>query len=210
MYTNILILCLASYSADTLWSVDFGTSPSGWTAGSHWLWQVDSAYLGIMAHPFASGYHAVSDSLQSPDFVIPSEFDSLVVAFDHFWWGHGHCFAASEWAQSTSTLLLVNTTELYESFLLWEINASCQAARTSKESSPSYSVVDSGLVCIPLLGASPGDTVFFKFAGLAEAYVYYMAAYAYIDWNLYSFHILNYQTQQSLVPMSWGSIKATF
>ena len=205
MYTSILLLCLALNLADTLWTVNFGTSPSGWTAGSQWLWQDDSAYLGIMAHPFASGYDSESDSLLSPFFIIPSSADSLVVVFDHLWWGYGSSHAAAEWAQSTSTLVMRNVSESGQVFQLWELTGFCQSAMDVY-----YSVVDSGEVSCPVLGASPGDTVYFQYTGLVEAYVDYMSAYAYIEWDLYSFLLLSYQTQQSFVPMTWGSVKATF
>ncbi|MEA3267348.1 MAG: hypothetical protein U9P42_10470 [Candidatus Fermentibacteria bacterium] len=206
MYTNILILCLASYLADTLWTVDFSTFPSEWTAGSQWQWLDDSAYLDISSPDWPPGYLFNADSLFSPIFIVPASSDSLVVAFNHYWWGHGSSNAATEWAQSTSTLSLQNVSEQGQVFQLWEITGFCQAATNYV----SYSIVDSGCVAVPLLGASHGDTVFFQFHGLVETYLDYMAAHATIEWNLYSFHILSYESQQHIAPMTWGSIKATF
>jgi hypothetical protein len=59
------------------------------------------------------------------------------------------------------------------------------------------------------LAAWPGDSLSFTFRGLVEANVDYMSAWAYLDWSLCSFFVLNY-TDESLEPATWAAIKAAF
>ncbi|MCD6587395.1 MAG: hypothetical protein J7K88_02470 [Candidatus Fermentibacteraceae bacterium] len=204
-----LVFCLFSQSVDTLWTVDFSTTSGDWVAGPQWQWLDDSVYLDIELNEAScrSGYSSLEDSLVSPNFVVPVTADSLVLVFDHFWWGHGNKHDAAEWSRSTSSLGLHSSANP-TSIVLWEVSGYCGSPWNS-DYSQSYSVYDSGYVFVPLLDVSAGDSLSFVFRGLVETYWYNMNAIAIIEWNLYSFSILNYP-YVSLERSTWGAIKATF
>jgi len=200
-------------SVDTLWTVDFSTQPSGWIAGPHWEYLDDSIFLDLMCNGMN---FSIEDTLISPDFVVPLSIDSLVLIFDHYWWGHGCAYGGRAWARSTSSLDMYNYCNPPYQIELWEIVDWCGLPpwgsnnATHLDPPPTYSSIDSGSVYIPLLDVSAGDTLSFTFRGLVESYwlgeVY---AAAFIDWNLYTFCILNY-TEVSLERSTWGSIKTSF
>ena len=214
---NILfcLICLVTSSVDTLWTVDFSTQPSGWVAGPYWEYLDDSIFLYLICGGgFPSGYHSLEDSIVSPDFVVPPSADSLVLVFDHYWWGVGNANAPTEWSQSTSTLEMYAPDVSPDPIELWEITGYCGSPPddpgvVSNVLRMSYNVTDSGFISIPIADVSPGNTLTFVFRGLVEANVDYMAAWAVIYWNLYTFHILNY-TDVSLERSTWGSIKTSF
>ena len=213
---NILLclICLVTSSVDTLWTVDFSTQPSGWIAGSHWEYLDDSIFLYLIAGngKSLSNYYSQEDSLVSPEFVVPLGADSLVLVFDHYWWGVGNSNEPEEWSQSISTLSMHAPDISPTPIELWEVCESSGYPPLSQAEMPiggSYNVTYSGPVSIPLTGVTPGNTLTFVFRGLVEAYVTQMAAWAEIYWNLYTFHILNY-TDVSLERSTWGSIKASF
>ena len=196
-------------SIDTLWTVDFSTQPPGWIAGPHWDYMADCIHLDIKCGGTSTGYYSQEDSLLSPDFVVPESSDSLVLVFDHYWWGQGCCTVPPpEWAQSTSTLEMYGPDVSSDPIELWEAYASCGYPPCLLESI-NYSVIDSGYVFIPLIDVSAGDTLSFVFRGLVESYTDYLYSQAYIGWSLYTFHILNY-TEVSLECSTWGSIKTSF
>ncbi len=208
-----LVFCLLSQSVDTLWTVDFSTTAGEWVTGPQWQWLDDSVFLDIECGGTDCGgyYYSDEDSLLSPLFIVPENADSLVVVFDHYWWGLGGCHAPSEWAQSTSSLSMYSSASPGVLQELWEVSAFIE---TDYCMSPSgvdvyYSEVDSGYVFVPVLNVSAGDSLSFVYRGLVEAYVNYMNALAYIEWNLYSFTILNYPSV-NLERSTWGAIKATF
>ncbi len=117
-----------------------------------------------------------------------------------------------EYAQSASTLEMYGTDVYSVPVGLWEVSGYCgypDSLLASPTDPLNYSVTDSGSVYIPLIDVSAGDTLSFVFRGLVESFTDYMAAYAYIEWNLYTFCILNY-TDVSLEHSTWGSIKTSF
>ncbi len=208
-----LVFCLLPQSVDTLWTVDFSTTSGDWVVGPQWQWLDDSVFLDLECGgtDYGGYYYSDEDSLISPIFVVTEDTDSLVIVFDHFWWGRGTSHAPSEWAQSTSSLNMYSSASPGTPQKLWEIFASIGTdyCALSCSSDAYYSVYDSGYVFIPLLDVCAGDSLSFVYGGLVEAYVDYMNALAYIEWNLYSFSILNYP-YVSLERSTWGAIKATF
>jgi len=212
---NILFsfMCLVPSSVDTLWVVDFSSQPAGWIAGPFWEHLEDCIYLEIDAGGVPYGYDSEEDSLLSPEFIVPESADSLVLVFDHYWWGYGICWIAPpEYAQSTSTLEMYGPDISSGPIELWEVYGYCgypDCLFASPTDGETYSVTDSGSVFIPLNDVSTGDTLSFVFRGLVESYTDYMAGLAYIEWSLYTFCILNY-TEVSLERSTWGSIKALF
>ncbi len=90
----ILFVGTTIADVDTLWVVDFSSQPTGWIAGPFWEYLADCIYLDIVCGGGTSVYHSQEDSLLSPAFVVPESADSLVLVFDHYWWGHGFCWIA--------------------------------------------------------------------------------------------------------------------
>ncbi|MEA3265326.1 MAG: hypothetical protein U9P42_00080 [Candidatus Fermentibacteria bacterium] len=205
-----VVFCLVSQPVDTLWTVDFSSTSGEWIAGPQWQWLDDSAFLDIECGYVSSGYDSNEDSLISPTFIVPENADSLVGIFDHYWWGHGNRYGAPlEWAKSTSYLLMYSSARSV-AIELWEVFGLCEDSRIHDGSrSLTYSVFDSGYVFIPLLDVSAGDSLSFVFKGLVEAYVQYGSAQAFIEWNLFTFTILNYP-DVALERYTWGAIKAAF
>jgi len=135
-----------------------------------------------------------------------------VLVFDHYLWVVGNSNAPTEWSQSTSTLEMYAPGVLPNPIELWEVCEHSGYPPWSIEKpfdGGVYNVTYSGSVSIPLKGVLPGNTLTFIYRGHVEAYVDYMAAWAEIYWNLYTFHILNY-TDVSLERSTWGSIKTSF
>lgn len=213
---NILffILCLVPQSVDTLWTVEFSSQPSGWIAGPNWEYTEESVYLYLHCGSGYPGYYFQEDSLISPDFVVPPSADSLVLIFDHNWWGHGSREYVFNWAMSTSRLDMFNSANPSYPIVLWGIAAGSGSPISDYPidtllSKYQYSLTDSGSVFIPLTGLTAGDTLSFVFSGLVEAFVLKYDAWAYIEWDIYTFSILNYPSV-SLEPSTWGMIKASF
>ena len=205
-------MCLVPSSIDTLWVVDFSSQPAGWIAGSFWEYLADCIYLDVMCGG-GFGYESEEDSLLSLIFIVPESADSLILVFDHFWWGHGVCYVAPpEYAQSTSTLEMYGTDVSSDPIELWEIYAFSgypDYLLVEPTDSWPYSTIDSGSVYIPLIDVAAGDTLSFVFRGLVESYTDYMNSWAFIEWSLYTFSILNY-TEVSLERSTWGAIKTQF
>ena len=198
-----LILCLVSQSADTLWTVEFTSQPSGWIAGPYWEYTDESIFLYLMCDNKANS--SIEDILSSPEFIVPQSADSLVLVFDHYWWGYGASVYPYDWARSTSTLYMYSSSPPY-TIELWEIADSCGG-----EFHDSYSLIDSGSVCISLISISAGDSLSFTFRGLVESYLYPtgICAEANIEWDIYTFCILSYPSV-TLEQSTWGMIKASF
>ena len=198
-----LILCLVSQSVDTLWTVEFASQPSGWIAGPYWEYTDESIFLFLRCVDKARS--STEDILSSPDFVVPPSADSLVLIFDHYWWGYGVSVHLWDWARSTSTLYMYSSSPPY-TIELWEIADSCGG-----EFLESYSLIDSGSVCIPIPDILAGDTLSFTFRGLVESYLYPsgIGAEANIEWDIYTFSILSYPSV-TLEQSTWGMIKASF
>ena len=217
MNVLFLILCLVFQSAvfsedtpDTLWAVDFSSLTSiRWIAGPFWEYTDESIFLDL-AYGGSSG--SLEDILISPEFVVPVFADSLVLIFDHYWWGHGSAHHVSDWARSTSTLDMYSSGNPPYPIELWKILDWCGSPNGPLlYTGYTYDLKNSGPICIPLTGVSAGDTLTFTFRGLVESYwggggVY---AIAYIEWDLYTFMILNYPSV-NLEQSTWGMIKASF
>ena len=202
MIMSILSFCLVlSASVDTLYIVDFSTQPPGWVAGPLWQWVDESAYLDIYCYEFYD-YVSEEDSLISPIITIIASSDSLEVIFDHKYITHGGGQTSMDMAITTMSLYYKN--EIDESYLLWEVVYSVGA-----DSTRGYTGIDSGFVYIPFTGVAVGDTLSFTFRGKVEAEANYDPVGAWLDWNLYSFCIVNY-TGVSLDQSTWGKIKASF
>ena len=211
MLLQHLLLSLVIFSVDTLYTVDFSDTPGDWIAGPQWQWLGDSVFLDIWCGGDASRgiYYSNEDSLISPLFVIPENADSLVVVFEHYWWAHGFCNTVTEWAQSTSSLAMYSSATPGVPLELWEIIGFVEIDDPALASGSYYNEADSGYVAVSLPNMSPGETITFSFTGLVESYIYYLSAYAYIEWDLFSFTILNYPSA-SLQRSTWAAIKATY
>ena len=204
---NILlfILCLVPQSVDTLWTVEFSSQPSGWIPGPFWEYTEESVYLYLQCSSYNWDYYFQEDSLISPDFVVPLSADSLVLVFDQNCWIYGGSIHPYDWARSISTLDMYSSSTPY-AIELWEIADSCGG-----EFHDSYSLIDSSSACISLTDVFPRDTPSFAFRGFVESHVGYPGEFAEanIEWNIYTFSILNYPSV-SLEPSTWGMIKASF
>lgn len=209
MLLQHILLPLLVFSVDTLYTVDFSSTPGDWIAGPQWQWLDESIflYLELNEAVCSSGYNSLEDSLVSPSFVVPLEADSLVLVFNHFWWGHGNKHDAAEWSKSTSSLSM-NSSGYLAGIELWEVSGYCGSPWDAGYSQ-SYNVYDSGYVSLPLLNVSAGDSLSFVFRGLVETYWYNMNAIAIIEWDLFSFSILSYPSV-SLERSTWAAIKATY
>lgn len=205
------LLYLFVFSVDTLYTVDFPSTPGDWIAGPQWMWLDNSVFLDIECGGDASRgyYYSNEDSLISPSFVIPENADSLVVVFEHCWWAHGFCNAVTEWAKSTSSLTMYSSATPGVPLVLWEIMGFIEIDNPALSSGSYYIETDSGYVAVSLPSMSPGDTITFSFTGLVESYVYYLSAYAYIEWDLFSFSILSHPSV-SLERSTWAAIKAIY
>ena len=202
MNTIFLLLCLVSQTPDTLYAVDFSQpNPAGWSFGPNWEFNDDGIFLYLMCN--CKQKRSDQDSLISPEFVVPLSADSLVLEFDHYWWGHGGSSYIDDWAKSTSTLGMYRTGQpgLLE---LWMISDSCGGVM-----SDSYSLFDSSRVNVPITNISVGDTLTFVFKGMVESYMGHMYAEAWLEWDIYTLSILNYPSV-SLEQSTWGMIKASF
>ncbi len=210
------ILCLVPQSVDTLWTVDFSSTSGDWIAGPFWEYTEESIFLDLMCDGMGN---SIEDSLISPDFVVPLSADSLVLVFDHYWWGHGGSSGwPTDWARSTSTLNMYSSSPPH-AIELWEIVDSCGGKINLNSDSSNgklldtrawYSLIDSGSVYISLSDVWAGDTLSFTFKGLVESYWWGgIAAEANIEWDIYLFSILNYPSVR-LEQSTWGMIKTSF
>lgn len=198
-----LLLCLIPQSVDTLWTVEFASQPSGWIAGPYWEYTDESIYLYLRC--LGKCKSSIEDIFSSPEYVVPLSADSLVLLFDHYWWGYGVSVHLWDWARSTSTLYMYSSSPPY-AIELWEIADSCGG-----EYYDDYSFIDSGSVSIPLPGILAGDTLSFTFRGLVESYMHAVGTWAEanIEWDIYTFSILSYPSV-TLEHSTWGMIKASF
>jgi hypothetical protein len=200
MIALVLGCCLVCpASVDTLYTVDFSTQPPDWIPGTLWEWQTDciNLYMGVAGSMF---YWSEEDSLLSSEIILPSSLDSVAAVFEHWYWTFGGWQAPGEWAQTTMTLTM-SCSSVPDPELLWELVFFGPRGYFLES--------DSGFVALPLTGVAPGDTLEFTFRGLVEVQAQYMLACDTLDWDLYSFSILNF-TEEGLKPATWAAIKTVF
>ncbi|NLP05153.1 hypothetical protein GX411_04300 [Candidatus Fermentibacteria bacterium] len=192
---------ICSASVDTLYKVEFNSILNDWIPGPQWAWQEDCMNVHLFCH--SGGYFTVADRdrLLSPVITLPSDIDSVVVVFDHWYYTHGWINGMS-WAE-TNMSLEMTVPGVSQSVDLWSLDYLIEYPVDYLES-------DSGLVSITLNQVWPGEPVIFEFYGEVSAYSSYTSATSELSWDIRAFYILNYTEDRGLEPSTWGAIKSLF
>lgn len=195
------LICPAS--VDTLYKVEFNSILNDWIPGPQWSWHADCMNVHLLSQ--AGGVVEVydSDSLRSPVITLPSDIDSVVVVFDHWYYTYGTVNIWS-WAETTMSLQMLGPS-VSPPVDLWSVYYYTESPLYT-----GFEYLDSGLVAVPLPQIWPGEPLCFRFNGRVGAWTDYLFARSTLSWDIRAFYILNYTDDRSFTPSTWGSIKTLF